>query len=75
MKTGSSTKRRDPFPFVLEELSPIRPTIKHWFGFTSVYLDEKLLCSLRDSANFISDVGTGIAHAEHQHTLSGKLGT
>jgi hypothetical protein len=47
--TSSSRKRRDPFPFVLEELSPIRPTIKRMFGFTSVYLDEKLLCSLRDS--------------------------
>ena len=42
-------KRTDPFPFVLEELSPIRPTIKRVFGFTSVYLDDKLLCSLRDS--------------------------
>ena len=50
MKSNLSPKRRDPFPFVLEELSAIRPTIKHWFGFTSVYLDEKLLCSLRDSA-------------------------
>jgi hypothetical protein len=42
-------KRRDPFPFVLDELNSIRPTIKRIFGFTSVYLDEKLLCSLRDS--------------------------
>jgi len=42
-------KKRDPFPFVLEELNSIRPTIKRMFGFTSVYLDEKLLCSLRDS--------------------------
>ena len=49
MKNSPATKKRDPFPFVLEELSPIRPTIKHWFGFTSLYLDEKLLCSLRDS--------------------------
>ena len=45
-----SVKRRDPFPFVLEELNSIRPTIKRMFGFTSVYLDDKLLCSLRDSA-------------------------
>lgn len=45
-----AVKRRDPFPFVLEELESIRPTIKRMFGFTSVYLDDKLLCSLRDSA-------------------------
>ena len=53
MKTAAqdyhSVKRRDPFPFVLEELNSIRPTIKRMFGFTSVYLDDKLLCSLRDS--------------------------
>ena len=42
-------KRREPFPFILEELESIRPTIKHMFGFTSVYLDDRLLCSLRDS--------------------------
>ena len=45
----TSAKKREPFPFVLEELDSLRPTIKHMFGFTSVYLDEKLLCSLRDS--------------------------
>ena len=48
-KQYPSVKRREPFPFVLEELLPIRPTIKHMFGMTSVYLDDKLLCSLRDS--------------------------
>jgi hypothetical protein len=38
------------FPFVLDELDPIRPTLKRMFGFTYVYLDEKLLCALRNSA-------------------------
>ncbi len=49
MKNHPAVQRKDPFPFVLEELSSIRPTIKRMFGFTSVYLDDKLLCSLRDS--------------------------
>jgi hypothetical protein len=71
MKTGSSTKRRDPFPFVLEELSPIRPTIKHWFGFTSIYLDEKLLCSLRDSAKQTNTNGMWLyTTAEHVESLA-----
>jgi len=39
-----------PFPFVLEELLPVRPTVKQMFGFTHIYLDERLVCSLRDSA-------------------------
>jgi hypothetical protein len=42
-------RKSDPFPFVLEELISIRPTIKRMFGFTSVYLDDRLLCTLRDS--------------------------
>jgi hypothetical protein len=42
-------KRGDPFPFVVEELMSLRPTIKRVFGFTNLYLDDKLLCSLRDS--------------------------
>jgi hypothetical protein len=49
MKNTTSLKRQVPFPFVLEELIPLRPTIKRMFGFTYVYLDEKLLFSLRDS--------------------------
>lgn len=50
MKIGPASKRRVPFPFVLEELLPIRPAVKQMFGFTHVYLDERLLFSLRDSA-------------------------
>ena len=49
MKNMSSAKKQLPFPFVLEELVSLRPTIKRMFGFTHVYLDDKLLFSLRDS--------------------------
>lgn len=34
---------------MIDELASIRPTIKHAFGFTYVYLDDRLLCGLRDS--------------------------
>ena len=46
-----STSQRNPFQFVLDELSPLRPEIRRVFGFTYVYLDERLLLSLRDSAS------------------------
>lgn len=49
MKNLQSPKRPRPFPFILEELASLRPTVKAVFGFTHVYLDEKLLCSLRDA--------------------------
>jgi hypothetical protein len=48
MKNLSSVKKQLPFPFVLEELNSLRPTIKRMFGFTHVYLEDKLLLSLRD---------------------------
>ena len=58
----------DPFPFVLDELQPIRPTVKRAFGFTYVYLDDKLLCCLRDSAKLPSTNGlwlfTTIEHVD-----------
>ena len=38
-----------PFPFVIDELFSLRPTIKQAFGFTYVYLEDKLLCGLRNS--------------------------
>jgi hypothetical protein len=50
VKVIRTQPKRDPFPFVLEELEPLRPTIKRMFGFAYVYLDEKLICALRDSA-------------------------
>jgi hypothetical protein len=49
MKNVSAVKKQPPFPFVLEELVSLRPTIKRMFGFTHVYLEDRLLFSLRDS--------------------------
>jgi len=49
MNNISSVKNNLPFPFFLEELASLRPTIKRMFGFTHVYLEDKLLFSLRDS--------------------------
>lgn len=49
MRPNTPSKTQVPFPFVLEELTPLRLTIKKVFGFTYFYLDELLLFSLRDS--------------------------
>jgi hypothetical protein len=49
MRAPLTDKKRIPFPFVLEELAPLRPTIKRVFGFTYIYFDDKLLCALRAS--------------------------
>ena len=39
-----------PFPFIIDELESLRPTVRSVFGFTHVYLEDKLLFSLRDAA-------------------------
>ncbi len=41
--------RKQSFQFVLDELLPLRPTVRKMFGFTHVYLAETLLVSLRES--------------------------
>lgn len=41
--------RQGAFQFVLDELEPLRPAVRRMFGFTYVYLDERLLLSLRES--------------------------
>jgi hypothetical protein len=70
MRTGVSTKRRDPFQFVLDELFPIRPAIRQMFGFTYVYLDEKLLLSLRESVKQPRYNGVWLyTEAEHIESL------
>jgi hypothetical protein len=70
MKAGVSLKRQAPFQFVLDELLPIRPAIRQMFGFTYVYLDEKLLLSLRESAKQPQYNGVWLyTQAEHIDSL------
>jgi hypothetical protein len=70
MKTSVLAKRQAPFQFVLDELFPIRPTVRQMFGFTYVYLDEKLLVSLRESAKQPQFNGVWLyTQAEHIESL------
>jgi hypothetical protein len=70
MKAGVSVKRQSSFQFVLDELLPIRPTVRQMFGFTYVYLDEKLLLSLRDSVKQPQYNGVWLyTQAEHIESL------
>jgi hypothetical protein len=50
MSNTSRAKNPVPFSFVLDELESVRPNIKRMFGFTHVYLGDKLLFSLRNSS-------------------------
>ena len=55
---------------MLDELAPIRPTVKRAFGFTYVYLDGKLLCGLRESVKLPSCNGLWLfTSTEHLDSL------
>ena len=70
MKASASAKRQAPFQFVLDELLPIRPITRQMFGFTYVYLDEKLLLSLRASVKQPQYNGVWLyTEAEHIESL------
>lgn len=66
-----AVKGQVAFPFVLEELVPLRPTVKRMFGFTHVYLDDRLLCSLRNSARQTGTNGLWLyTTTEHVESLA-----
>ncbi len=67
----TSTKQRLPFDFVIEELSELRPVVKSAFGFTYVYLDERLLFTLRDNVKQPSTNGMWLfTSSEHVDSLA-----
>ena len=74
MKNLSSVKKQLPFPFVIEELDSLRPTIKRMFGFTHVYLEDKLLFSLRDDPKQKGTNGLWLyTTMEHIESLAGEF--
>jgi hypothetical protein len=67
----SATGIKKPFPFVLDELEPLRPVVKSMFGFTHVYLADRLLCSLRDNPKQIGTNGLWLyTTTEHVESLA-----
>jgi hypothetical protein len=69
MEPGVSLKRQARFQFVIDELLPIRPRVKQAFGFTYLYVGERLVLSLRDQVKQPKYNGvwlyTGAEHIDH----------
>ena len=64
-------KGQIPFSFVVDELSSLRPTVKHAFGFTYVYLGDRLLCALRAGKKSAASNGIWLfTTTEHVESLS-----
>jgi hypothetical protein len=64
-------KKHLPFPFILDELDPLRPVIKNVSGFTYVYVGDTLLCALRDNQKQPGTNGLWLfTEAEHLQSLA-----
>jgi hypothetical protein len=74
LKNAFTSKKHLPFPFILEELFPLRPVVKQAFGFTHLYLNDSLLCSLRDSEKQPATNGMWLyTTTEHLESLHGEF--
>ena len=74
MRNTSTAKKPVPFSFVLDELESVRPFIKRMFGFTHVYLGDKLLFSLRKSSKQPGSNGLWLyTTVEHVESLGAEF--
>lgn len=74
MRADARAGRQSAFQFVLDELPPVRPTVRRAFGLTYVYLGERLLLSLRQSEKQPRFNGVWLyTEAEHVESLRGEF--
>lgn len=64
------TYQKIAFDFVIENLYSRHPQVKPMFGAHGVYVDNKIICILREKDSSSKDNGVWIAsHAEHHASL------
>ena len=63
-----------PFPFIIDELESLRPTVRKVFGFAHVYLEDRLLFSLRDATTQTGSNGMWLyTTTEHADSLAAEF--
>jgi hypothetical protein len=62
----AKTKKSIPFSFVIENLFSANPIVKPMFGCHSIYIDGKIVLSLRDKDDEDSGVWIGTSKEYHQ---------
>ena len=70
MKTSTHKQNLAAFEFALDELQPMRPTVKQMFGFSYVFVGDKLMLLFRNRTNQSQFNGVWVATvAEHFESL------
>lgn len=68
--------KRDPFPFVLDELDALEPTTRPMFGCKAVYVGPKIVLILRERTPPDDDNGVWVAtEFEHHASLRAQVTT
>lgn len=57
-------RRSAPFPFIVEALAPLEPEVRPMFSGFAVYVGEKIVLMLRDSAKQPEDNGVWLVFSE-----------
>jgi len=71
MKRLTTTGKKAPFNFVLEELTPLSPILKPMFGGFVVYIREKMTLFLYDQEKLLEFKGISLATMpEHYRSLA-----
>lgn len=65
-------KQKIPFDFVLEKLLPLSPAVRPMFGCYAVYVNERLVLTLRNHTKFPNDNGVWIATSQEFHSALKK---
>lgn len=65
-------KQKPPYPFVLEALEPLHPEVRRMFSGFAVYVGNRLVCMLRDSAKSPRDNGVWLVLAEGVDPANGS---
>lgn len=67
------TKKKPPYPFILDEFAGTNAYSKQMFGCHSIYLGEKIVLILRDRADHPDDNGLWLATSAEHHSSLKKL--
>ncbi|MGB9030343.1 MAG: hypothetical protein WCC27_09505 [Acidobacteriaceae bacterium] len=57
-------RKTPPHPFILEALAPLEPEVRRLFSGFGVYLGDRIVCMLRDSAKSPRDNGLWLVLSE-----------
>ncbi len=65
--------RSIPFDFVFDELEGLNVHTKQMFGTHAIYIDDKIICALREKGTSIEDNGVWLATTVEHHNSLKKI--